>query len=570
MENEQDLLAAYHRHWEEYCRGAGYLNQLYGYLNTTFIKKLKFTDADLNYGGFAVEMTDHMLEIGEVIQRLDMENLRSCKFLHPSSYDKVMQECQQRMVADHLQFLHGECHEMVQQEKRKDLTHMYQLLKPIQGGLGVLIQDIEEHIKHTGLEAVRSLKTDSVPANFVESVLEVHSHFSDLIQKVFGNDQQFVGALDKACAAVINYKLNPKLPCKSPELLAKYCDILLKKSSKGISESEMDDRLTRCITVFKYLDDKDIFQRFYSRMLAKRLIYAQSASMDAEEAMINRLKQACGYEFTNKLHRMFTDMSVSNDHNTSFQNYLQSKRVDLGITFSILVLQAGAWPIGGTTVPSFSLPQELEHTVRTFDGFYGDKFSGRKLTWMHSFCYGELKFNHLKKPYFVTMSSYHMAILLAFNQSEILTVQDMVTATGMPEKELVKQVQALSETKIIMPEEGEVTPDTKVSLNMSYSNKRTKFKISVAMPTRDTPQEVESTHAAVDEDRKMFLQAAIVRIMKARKVLKHNLLIQEVITQSMSRFHPSVSMIKKCIETLIDKQYLERTANSPDEYSYIA
>nr|KAG5691783.1 hypothetical protein BaRGS_003179 [Batillaria attramentaria] len=394
-----------------------------------------------------------------VIQRLDMENLRSCKFLHPSSYDKVMQECQQH------------------------LTHMYQLLKPIQGGLGVLIQDIEEHIKHTGLEAVRSLKTDSsrpfqVPANFVESVLEVHSHFSDLIQKVFGNDQQFVGALDKACAAVINYKLNPKLPCKSPELLAKYCDILLKKSSKGISESEMDDRLTRCITVFKYLDDKDIFQRFYSRMLAKRLIYAQSASMDAEEAMINRLKQACGYEFTNKLHRMFTDMSVSNDHNTSFQNYLQSKRVDLGITFSILVLQ--------------------------FDGFYGDKFSGRKLTWMHSFCYGELKFNHLKKPYFVTMSSYHMAILLAFNQSEILTVQDM---------------------------EGEVTPDTKVSLNMSYSNKRTKFKISVAMPTRDTPQ---------------------------------------VITQSMSRFHPSVSMIKKCIETLIDKQYLERTANSPDEYSYIA
>lgn len=43
-------------------------------------------------------------------------------------------------------------------------------------------------------------------------------------------------------------------------------------------------------------------------MLAKRLIHSLSVSMDAEEAMINKLKQACGYEFTSKLHRMFTDI----------------------------------------------------------------------------------------------------------------------------------------------------------------------------------------------------------------------------------------------------------------------
>ena len=44
----------------------------------------------------------------------------------------------------------------------------------------------------------------------------------------------------------------------------------------------------------------------------------------------------------------------------------------------------------------------------------------------------------------------------------------------------------------------------------------------------------------------------------------------QVLSQSRARFSPSVSMTKKCIESLIDKAYIERTANSTDEYSYMA
>ena len=51
--------------------------------------------------------------------------------------------------------------------------------------------------------------------------------------------------------------------------------------------------------------------------------------MDLEEAMINRLKQACGYEFTNKFHRMFTDISLADDLNTKFTNFLKSSNTDV-------------------------------------------------------------------------------------------------------------------------------------------------------------------------------------------------------------------------------------------------
>lgn len=75
------------------------------------------------------------------------------------------------------------------------------------------------------------------------------------------------------------------------------------------------------MTVFKYVEDKDVFQKFYSKMLAKRLVNATSASDDAEASMISKLKEACGFEYTSKLQRMFTDMSLSKDLNDSFRYF---------------------------------------------------------------------------------------------------------------------------------------------------------------------------------------------------------------------------------------------------------
>ena len=42
---------------------SNYINR---YLNSQFIKKQKYSDADLNYGGFGIELAEQMLEIGEV------------------------------------------------------------------------------------------------------------------------------------------------------------------------------------------------------------------------------------------------------------------------------------------------------------------------------------------------------------------------------------------------------------------------------------------------------------------------------------------------------------------------
>lgn len=63
---------------------------------------------------------------------------------------------------------------------------------------------------------------------------------------------------------------------------------------------------------------------------------------------------------------MFTDISLSQDLNEKFNQHLiqEDTQSKLGIDFSILILQAGAWPISQTNLPAFSLPQELEKSVR--------------------------------------------------------------------------------------------------------------------------------------------------------------------------------------------------------------
>lgn len=154
--------------------------------------------------------------------RLNEENLRSRRFLNPSSYTKINQECQKRLVEDYLSFLHSECKDLIKNEVQYDLRNMYKLLKPFPNGLTVMVEEVQNHIARIGLETVNGLKGDSIPTSFVDQMLQIHHKYSELIKDIFQNDQEFLSALDKACSQAINYRVNTKMPCKSPELVRIY------------------------------------------------------------------------------------------------------------------------------------------------------------------------------------------------------------------------------------------------------------------------------------------------------------------------------------------------------------
>ena len=77
-----------------------------------------------------------------------------------------------------------------------------------------------------------------------------------------------------------------------------------------------------------------------------------------------------------------------------------------------------------------------------------------------------------------------------------------------------------------------------------------------------------SLHLQVLQDRQYQIDAAVVRVMKTRKSLSHKLLVAEVLQQL--RFPLAASDLKKRIESLIEREYLERDAGSKDLYNYLA
>lgn len=54
--------------------------------------------------------------------------------------------------------------------------------------------------------------------------------------------------------------------------------------------------------------------------------------------MISKLKQACGFEYTSKLQRMFQDMSLSKDLNERFKNHIQASGDPLDCKLKLAIM----------------------------------------------------------------------------------------------------------------------------------------------------------------------------------------------------------------------------------------
>ena len=451
--------------------------------------------------------------------RLEEERERVGLYLHPDIMKRLMDVCNEVLITNHSVLLRDEFQALLNNERTDDLARMYRLLSRIKDGLDPLRVTFEAHVRRAGLEAVRKVagQTENFePKVYVDALLEIHGKYKQLVEVAFAGESEFVRSLDNACKEFVNRNdVCKSSSTRSPELLARHVDQLLKKGQKTAEETELEEMLVQIMVVFKYIEDKDVFQKFYSRMLAKRLVHSSSVSEDAETSMIAKLKEACGFEYTNKLQRMFNDIQISKDLNSSYREWHAQLQADSddkrGIDPSYQILGTGFWPLNAPGTP-FAPPPEINKVIESFTAFYNGKHSGRKLTWLWQLCKGEIRANYIKAskvPYTFQVSTYQMAILLLFNETDALDYADIREATKLTDEILEPNMGILCKARVvnITPEDGKPTDGTKYSLNHNFKHKKIKVNLNITVKA-EQKHEAEETQKTVEEDRKLLLQVS--------------------------------------------------------------
>ena len=112
-----------------------------------------------------------------------------------------------------------------------------------------------------------------------------------------------------------------------------------------------------------------------------------------------------------------------------------------------------------------------------------------------------------------------------------------------------------------------ITKDDKFKVNQTFRSKMKKIQIN-SLQKKETRQDSDAVHDKVFQDRKYYIDAAVVKTMKAKKTMSHSELVAEVLR--MTRFPCEVTDIIDRFKILIDQGYMEPDSKLDKVYNYLA
>ena len=520
--------------------------------------------------------------VRKVEAKMDLEAMRTSQYLDEATIPKVVRVMEEELIRRHMETIvdmKGSGVEfMLTNNKTDDLACVYRLFGRVgEEGHKIIGECISRFIKQDSKSSV----LESADANvYIKNLLELKDKFDQILEISFHNDM----ILKRVISDCFEYLLN--LNSRSPEFLSIFIDNELRKEAKGVGEEEVDEVLDKSLTLFRFLQEKDMFEEYFRRHQMDRLLN-QNSLEGSERMMISKLKAECGGQFTTNLEDMFRDIDLSATLNKEFHNQLCNTSENLmGMCINVKVLKHSSWP-GKEIHPPVNLPPVPLQAFAAFESFYLSKWRvdsqkrkrekecSKKLILQPDGGNAEIS-GFFRTEHVFCVSTYQMIILLAFNSKERMTFKELANKTLIPDKELRKALLPLfsnSSQKILIKSTAasQIECEDIFSVNNSFTSLHRRVKVQKGCSKGgEACADQKETVEKIEVDRKGELEAYIVRIMKSRKQVQHNQLVAELIEQVKKRFHPSPLAIKTRIEALIDKEYMKRSDHDNSCYIYLA
>ncbi|KPM02565.1 cullin 4A-like protein [Sarcoptes scabiei] len=433
-------------------------------------------------------------------KRLTEENDRLMSYLDHSTSRKLIPIVEKELIQNNLDtMLKMKLETLIDNAKSDQLKLAYNLFSRVPDGLTKLVGVFNNYVKNKGKQIV--CNNVDLEKTMVQDLLDFKDKMDEIIINCFSNESKFINSLKEAFEYFINQR-----PNKPAELIAKFVDAKLRTGNKECGDEELEKILDKVMVLFRFIHGKDIFDAFYKKDLAKRLLLGKSASVDAEKTMLLKLRQECGSAFTSKLEGMFKDMELSREIAVNFKQYLNNVCPEATIDMNVYILTTGYWP-----------------TYQAMDVIVPPE-----------------------------MLKYEDKTMIEENEL-IRTLQSLACGKA---RVIIKQPKGL-----------EIQKADKFFFNNAFTNKLFRIKIN-QIQLKETLEENETTQERVIQDRQYQIDAAVVRIMKTRKSLQFNVLMSEIYSQL--KFPASTTEVKKRIDSLVDRDYLFKDKTNPNILNYIA
>lgn len=276
-----------------------------------------------------------------------------------------------------------------------------------------------------------------------------------------------------------------------------------------------------------------------------------------------------------------TEERTAEDPNCSDGHFLLPDTLSVGA----LIFTGDCWP-DSRAVP-LVLPLELSYFQERFETIYEERKERRKLTWISSLATGTLE-----TTFFVDGDSagalemdvtlHQMCVLMLFNDSEVLTYEQLFHAliqtwANTEEKReaqiwiraavnsLAGQRYPLLRKEIV----GQGTlKDHRILLNHRFRARAA--HLSIPVPTKNDFEGMDfGDNECEVEDREALIDTFLIRFMKQRRTLNCQALVNEAIKSISLPINVEKEFILTRIESLVDREYLEREKDRQDWLVYV-